>query len=158
MAESFKELTGGILIYRNRGYLVLYRGKKFLSQEVAEALVEQKKFVRSLQDEEEEAPLREGSSALIVPSIELCYELISAGALGETLDATRKWEKKLDDGHHAEKVKHEVENLRHENLIRKLERKLVFSERKILKAEHGLAKVEKCLQPARAERRVRKHN
>ncbi|KAF8051328.1 hypothetical protein N665_1745s0007 [Sinapis alba] len=139
MAEDFKKLTGGILLYRNKDYLVLYRGNKFLSREVAEALVEQEKFVRSL---------REGSSALIIPSTEFSYELISAGILGETRDVTGKLGNNLDGGHHAEKEKHEVEDLRHENLVRKLERKLVFSEKNLLKVERGLAKVEKCLQPA----------
>ncbi|KAG2306682.1 hypothetical protein Bca52824_026430 [Brassica carinata] len=149
MAEDLKKLTGGILLSRNKDYLVFYRGKNFLSREVADALVEQEKFVRSLQDEEEEARLRGGSSALIVPSTEPANKLVSAGTLGETLDATGKWGKNLDDdGHHAEEVKHEVEKLRHENLVRKLEKKLAFAERKLLKAERGLAKVEECLQPA----------
>lgn len=121
-----QKLTGGILLSRNKDYLVFYRGKNFLSREVAEALVEQEKFVRSLQDEEEEARLR-GSSALIIPSTEPTSKLVSAGTLGETLDATGKWGKNLDDGHqHAEEVKHEVEKLRHENLVRKLEKKLAF--------------------------------
>ncbi|CAH8382125.1 unnamed protein product [Eruca vesicaria subsp. sativa] len=147
MAEDLKKLTGGILLSRNKDYLVFYRGKNFLSREVAEALVEQERFVRSLQDEEEEARLR-GSSALIVPSTEPTNKLTSAGTLGETLDATGKWGKNLDDGHHAEEVKHEVEKLRHGNLVRKLEKKLSFAERKLLKAERALAKVEECLQPA----------
>ncbi|KAL0702469.1 hypothetical protein Bca4012_058591 [Brassica carinata] len=146
MAEDFKNLTGGILPSRNRDYLVLYGENNLLSREVAEALVEQERFVRSLQDEKEEARLREGSSALIVPSTEPSHEIVSAGTLGETLDVTSKWGKNLDDVHHAEKVKHE--NLRQENLVRKLERKLVFAERKLLKAERGLAKEENCLQPA----------
>ncbi|CAF2099124.1 BnaA05g16660D [Brassica napus] len=148
MAEELKKLTGGILLSRNKDYLVFYRGKNFLSREVAEELVEQEKFVRSLQDEEEEARLRGSSSALIVPSTEPSNKLVSAGTLGETLDATGKWGKNLDDGHHAEEVKHEVEKLRHENLVRKLEKKLAFAERKLLKAERGLAKVEECLHPA----------
>lgn len=97
-----------------------------MSREVAEALVEQEKFVRSLQDEEEEARLRGSSLALIVPSTEPSNKLVSAGTLGETLDATGKWGKNLDDGHHAEEVKHEVEKLRHEKLVRKLEKKLAF--------------------------------
>ncbi|KAF8107741.1 hypothetical protein N665_0117s0013 [Sinapis alba] len=100
MAEDFKKLTGGILLYRNKDYLVLYRGNNFLTREVAEALVEQEKFVRSL---------REGSSALIIPSTEFSYELVPASILGETRDATGKLGNNLDGGHHAEKEKHEVE-------------------------------------------------
>ncbi|KAG2306687.1 hypothetical protein Bca52824_026435 [Brassica carinata] len=148
MAEDLKKLTGGILLSRNKDYLVFYRGKNFLSREVADALVEQEKFVRSLQDEEEEARLRGGSSALIVPSTEPANKLVSAGTLGETLDDWQVGKNLDDDGHHAEEVKHEVEKLRHENLVRKLEKKLAFAERKLLKAERGLAKVEECLQPA----------
>ncbi|CAH8390870.1 unnamed protein product [Eruca vesicaria subsp. sativa] len=123
---DFKKLTGGILLSRNKAGLVLYRGSNYFSREVAEALVEQEKFVRSLQDNEEEACLREGLSALIVPS---------------------NWGINLNDGH-AKEVKHEVKKLRHKNLVRKLEKKFVFAERKLLKAERDLAKVEECLQPA----------
>ncbi|AEE76712.1 CRM family member 3A [Arabidopsis thaliana] len=147
MAEDLKKLTGGIMLSRNKDFLVFYRGKNFLSREVADALVEQERFVRTLQDEEEQARLR-GSSALIVPSTEPANKLVSAGTLGETLDATGKWGKNLDDDDHSDEVKQEVEILRHENLVRKLERKLAFAERKLLKAERGLAKVEVCLKPA----------
>lgn len=87
--------------------------------------MEQERFVRSLQDEEEQARLR-GSSALIVPSSEPTNKLVSAGSLSETLDATGKWGKNLDDDHHAKEVKHEVKKLRHETLVRKLEKKLAF--------------------------------
>ncbi|KAL1192709.1 CRM-domain containing factor CFM3A, chloroplastic/mitochondrial [Cardamine amara subsp. amara] len=147
MAEDLKKLTGGILLSRNKDFLVFYRGKNFLSREVAEVLVEQERFARNLQDEEEHARLR-GSSALIVPSIEPAYKLVSAGTLGETLDAAGKWGKNLDDDDQSEEVKQEVEILRHENLVRKLERKLAFAERRLLKAERCLAKVEECLKPA----------
>ncbi|XP_019083969.1 PREDICTED: CRM-domain containing factor CFM3A, chloroplastic/mitochondrial [Camelina sativa] len=147
MAEDLKKLTGGIMLSRNKDFLVFYRGKNFLSREVADALVEQERFARTLQDEEEQARLR-GSSALIVPSNEPANKLFSAGTLGETLDATGKWGKNLDDDDHSDEVKQEVEILRHENLVRKLERKLDFAERKLLKAERGLAKVEACLKPA----------
>ncbi|CAN6898107.1 unnamed protein product [Brassica oleracea] len=97
MAEDFKKLTGGILLYRNKDYLVFYQGKNLLLREVTEALVEQEKFVKSLQNKEEEARLREGSSALIVTSTEPSNELSRTDTLGETLDTTGKWVMKLDD-------------------------------------------------------------
>uniref|UniRef100_M4F7D4 CRM domain-containing protein n=1 Tax=Brassica campestris TaxID=3711 RepID=M4F7D4_BRACM len=147
MAEDFEKLTGGILLSRNEDGLVFYRGKNFLSREIDEALVEQEKLVRSLQ-EEEEARLEEGSSALIVISTEPSNELVYAGTLGKTRDLTSKWGMNLNDGHHAEEVKHEVKELRHKNLVRKLEKKFVIAERKLLKAERGLVKVEEYLQPA----------
>ncbi|CDY70711.1 BnaAnng34720D [Brassica napus] len=89
MAEDFEKLTGGILLSRNEDGLVFYRGKNFLSPEIDEALVEQEKLVRSLQ-EEEEARLEEGSSALIVISTEPSNELVYAGTLGKTRDLTGK--------------------------------------------------------------------
>lgn len=113
------------MLSRNKDFLVFYRGKNFLSRDVAEALLEQERFVRNLQDEEEHARLR-GSSALIVPHIEPANKHVSAGTLGETLDATGKWGKNLDDDDHSEEMKQEVEILRHENLVRRLERKLAF--------------------------------
>ncbi|KFK39595.1 hypothetical protein AALP_AA3G264500 [Arabis alpina] len=147
MAEELKKLTGGILLSRNKDFLVFYRGKNFLSREVAEALVEQGRLARTLQDEEEQARLR-GSSAQIVPSIQPTNKLVSAGTLGESLDAAGKWGKNLDDDNHSAEVKQEAEKLRHANLVRKLEKKLAFAETKLLKAERGLAKVEECLKPA----------
>ncbi|KAM0944021.1 putative RNA-binding, CRM domain, CRM-domain containing factor CFM3, YhbY-like superfamily [Dioscorea sansibarensis] len=40
MAEEIKKMTGGTLLSRNKDYLVFYRGKSFLSLEVAEMLLE----------------------------------------------------------------------------------------------------------------------
>ncbi|MBA0813128.1 hypothetical protein Gohar_027008, partial [Gossypium harknessii] len=119
MAEDLKKLTGGILLSKNKDFLVFYRGKNFLSADVAEALLERERFAKSLQDVEEQARLR--VSAL--------------------------WGKRLDD-HHKEKVLKEAEILRHANLVRKLEKNLAFAERKLLKAERALSKVEDYLKPA----------
>ncbi|XP_010532602.1 PREDICTED: CRM-domain containing factor CFM3A, chloroplastic/mitochondrial-like [Tarenaya hassleriana] len=147
MAEDLKRLTGGMLLSSNKDFLVFYRGKDFLSREVAEALQEKERLAKSLQDEEEEARLR-ASSGLIAPRVEPNQEPVAAGTLGETLDATGKWGKDLDNDDHVEEVKQEVEKMRHANLVRKLERKLAFGERRLLKAERELAKVEAFLKPA----------
>ncbi|KAG7547606.1 RNA-binding CRM domain [Arabidopsis suecica] len=174
MAEDIKRLTGGMLLSRNKDFLVFYRGKSFLSLEVAEALMEKERLVRTLQDEEEQARLRASSalvvpsikanqnlartlqdeeeharpSALVVPSTKANQNLVSAGSLGETLDATGKWGKNLDNDDHVEEMKQEVEKVRSAKLVRKLERKLAFAEKKLLKAERALAKVEESLKPA----------
>ncbi|KAE8664549.1 transcription factor bHLH92-like [Hibiscus syriacus] len=145
MAEDLKKLTGGMLLSRNKDFLVFYRGKNFLSADVAEALSERERTAKSLQDEEEQARLR--ASALFVPSTEVTEQSGAAGTLGETLDADARWGKTLDD-HHKEKVMKEAEMLRHANLVRKLEKNLAFAERKLLKAERALSKVEVYLKPA----------
>ncbi|KAA0049302.1 hypothetical protein IC582_012634 [Cucumis melo] len=148
MAEEIKKLTGGILLSRNKDFLVFYRGKSFLSPEVTEALLERERLAKSLQDEEEQARLK--ASALVVPGIEKTEQSGTAGSLEETLDADAKWGKALDDKH-KENVMREAEQLRHTDLVRKLERKLAFAERKLVKAEQALFKVEAFMTPAKRQ-------
>lgn len=148
MAEEIKKLTGGILLSRNKDFLVFYRGKNFLSPEVTEALLERERLAKSLQDEEEQARLR--ASALVVPGIEKTEQSGTAGSLEETLDANAKWGKPMDE-HHKEKVMREAERLSHTDLVRKLERKLAFAERKLVKAEQALSKVEAFLTPTKRQ-------
>ncbi|GFP95874.1 chloroplastic group iia intron splicing facilitator crs1 chloroplastic [Phtheirospermum japonicum] len=146
MAEDLKRLTGGMLLSRNKDFLVYYRGKNFLTPDVAEVLLEKERLAKSLQDKEEQARLR-ASSALVAPSSETIGESRTAGTLKETLDADSRWGKQLDDDH-KEKVMREAEALRHANLVRKLEKKLAFAERKLRKGERALSKVEESLNPA----------
>lgn len=116
-------MTGGVLLSRNKDFLVFYRGKNFLSPEVTEALLERERLAKSLQDEEEQARLR--ASAMVIPQIDEPDRSRIAGTLGETLDANAKWGKKLDD-QHKKNVMQEAEIIRHANLVAKLERKLAF--------------------------------
>lgn len=148
MAEEIKKLTGGMLLSRNKDFLVFYRGKNFLSPEVTEALLERERLAKSLQDEEEQARLK--ASALVVPGIEKTEQSGTAGSLEETLDADAKWGKQLDD-QHKEKVMRDAERLRHADLVRKLERKLAIAERKLVKAERALSKVEAFMTPAQRQ-------
>ncbi|XP_015887836.3 CRM-domain containing factor CFM3A, chloroplastic/mitochondrial [Ziziphus jujuba] len=148
MAEDIKRLTGGVLLSRNKDFLVFYRGKNFLSPEVTEALLERERLAKSLQDEEEQARLR--ASAMVIPQIDEPDRSRIAGTLGETLDANAKWGKKLDD-QHKKNVMQEAEIIRHANLVAKLERKLAFAERKLMRAEKALSKVEEFLKPAHTQ-------
>jgi len=118
-----QKLTGSVLLSRNKDFLVFYRGKNFLSPEVAEALLEKETLAKSLQDEEEVARLR--ASTWVLPSVELTDASGTAGTLGETMDANAKWGKRLDD-RDRKKVLWEAEVQRHANLVRKLESKLGF--------------------------------
>ena len=118
-----QKLTGGSLLSRNKDFLVFYRGKDFLSSEVAEALLEKERLAKALQDEEEHARLR--ASTMVTPNVEINNESGTAGTLEETLDANTRWGKILDD-RDKEKVMREAEVLRHADLVRKLEKKLAF--------------------------------
>ncbi|KAL9684231.1 hypothetical protein QQ045_021666 [Rhodiola kirilowii] len=148
MAEDLKRLTGGILLSRNKDFLVFYRGKSFLSRDITEALLERERLAKELQDEEEQARLR--ATASVTSSIGITELPGTAGTLGETLDADARWGKKLGP-REKEKVSREAEILRHADLVRKLDRKLAFSERKLMKAEKALSKVEEFLKPAERE-------
>ncbi|KAK4258098.1 hypothetical protein QN277_007594 [Acacia crassicarpa] len=145
MAEEIKRLTGGILLSRNKDFLVFYRGKNFLSADVAQTLLEREKLVKALQDEEEQARLR--ASSLVVEPNGTSTQSGETGTLGETLDADAKWGKRLDDCHE-ENMKRELELLHHAKIVKKLERKLAFAERKVMRAERALGKVEESLKPS----------
>lgn len=53
MAEEIKNLTGGVLLLRNKYYIVIYRGKDFLPPSVAAALTERQELAKQIQDVEE---------------------------------------------------------------------------------------------------------
>ncbi|MED6109773.1 Chloroplastic group IIA intron splicing facilitator CRS1 [Stylosanthes scabra] len=145
MAEEIKKLTGGVLLSRNKYFLVFYRGKNFLSAEVTQALKERERMAKAMQDEEEQARLR--ASSLVLPTINNSEISAEAGTLGETLVADAKWGKTLDE-HHKQKVMREIELLRHAKVVNKLERNLFLAERKVMRAERALMKVESSLQPS----------
>ncbi|KAG8090583.1 hypothetical protein GUJ93_ZPchr0011g28938 [Zizania palustris] len=143
MAEDIKRLTGGVMLSRNNDFIVFYRGKDFLSSELAEALLERERLGKSLQDEEQ-ARLNAVSSfssraeALVEPTV--------AGTLGETLEANSKYGNKLGENYE-DKMTRTVEAARHVDLVRKLDWKLSHAEKKIAKAERVLGKVETALKP-----------
>uniref|UniRef100_A0A6V7QU04 CRM-domain containing factor CFM3, chloroplastic/mitochondrial n=1 Tax=Ananas comosus var. bracteatus TaxID=296719 RepID=A0A6V7QU04_ANACO len=144
MAADIKKLTGGTILSRNKDFIVFYRGKDFLSREVAEALLERERLAKALQDEEEQARLRAASS--VCSDIETVGEPGAAGTLKETLEADAKYGSKLVDDH-VNKMRRAAEMARHAELVRKLEWKLSLAQRKIMKAEKALAKVEESLKP-----------
>ena len=76
-------MTGGILLLRNKDFLVFYRGKTFLSPDVTEALLERETLAKSLQDEEDQAWLR--ASAFIIPRVEITEQSGIAGTLGDVI-------------------------------------------------------------------------
>ncbi|CAN1785458.1 CRM-domain containing factor CFM3A, chloroplastic/mitochondrial [Linum perenne] len=145
MAEDIKKLTGGILLSRNKDFLVFYRGKNFLSPDVSEVLLEREMMAKSLQDEEEQARLR--ASAFVIPSDHRIEQVGTTGTLEETMDANSRWGTRLDDLHKA-KIMKEAEVVRHTDIARKLERKLRFAEQRLMKAEQTLSKVEDNLKPS----------
>ena len=57
-------LTGGVLLARDREYIVLYRGKDFLPKAIQEALKERDRMASALQVEEEKVRVSSRSKAI----------------------------------------------------------------------------------------------
>ncbi|TVU03064.1 hypothetical protein EJB05_51392, partial [Eragrostis curvula] len=143
MAEDIKKLTGGVMLSRNNDFIVFYRGKDFLSSELAEVLLERERLAKSIQDEEQ---ARLNAASFISASSEAYVQPTVAGTLGETLEANSKYGNKLDENH-AEKMTRTIEAAKHADLVRKLEWKLSLAQKKMEKAERVLGKVEAALNP-----------
>lgn len=144
MAEDLKKLTGGVMLSRNNDFVVFYRGKDFLSSELAEVLLERERSMKSLQDEEQARLDRTPSFA---SSTEAFIEPSVAGTLEETLEANSKYGNKVDENH-MDKMTKTVEAAKHADVVRKLEWKLSLAEKRIAKAERVLGKVETALKPS----------
>ncbi|KAG1346340.1 CRM-domain containing factor CFM3, chloroplastic/mitochondrial [Cocos nucifera] len=144
MAEEIKKLTGGILLSRNKEYIVFYRGNDFLTPSVRDVLIEKEKLAAIQQDEEEVARIRASS---IVSNANGNKAPLVAGTLAETLEAKIRWGNPLSS-EDREKMRKDLDLDKHVSLIRYLQRKLFFAKAKVRKAEGALAKVQEFLKPA----------
>uniref|UniRef100_A0ACD5WWF6 Uncharacterized protein n=1 Tax=Avena sativa TaxID=4498 RepID=A0ACD5WWF6_AVESA len=143
MAEDIKKLTGGVMLSRNNDFVVFYRGKDFLSTELADALLEREKSMNALLDEEQ---ARLNPRLSFASSTKAFVEPTVAGTLGETLEANSQYGNELDENH-MDKMTRTVEAAKHADLVRKLEWKLAIAEKRIAKAQRVLGKVESGLKP-----------
>ncbi|KAM3274999.1 hypothetical protein ACQJBY_043773 [Aegilops geniculata] len=145
MAEEIKKLTGGVLVSRNKEYIIFYRGNDFVTPKVRKVLVEQQQHAITQQEQEELARLR--ASASITPIPKALKNPLVAGTLAETREATSRWGDSLND----ELRKKENNRLilaRHTSLLKNMKRKLILAKTKVAKAEMALAKVQEYLSPA----------
>lgn len=58
MADELKSLTGGVLLLRNKFFIILYRGKDFLPGQVANVIVDREIALRKCQTNEEGARMK----------------------------------------------------------------------------------------------------
>nr|XP_010924281.1 CRM-domain containing factor CFM3, chloroplastic/mitochondrial [Elaeis guineensis] len=142
MAEELKKLTGGILLLRNKYYIVIYRGKDFLPTSVASALSERQELTRNIQDLEEKARNRMvgeshadglGAHALV-------------GTLAEFQEAEARWGRNVSAEEY-EAMKEEASRSERAKLFKKIEHKLHIAQAKKLRAERLLAKIEASMVP-----------
>ncbi|KAG8049602.1 hypothetical protein GUJ93_ZPchr0009g361 [Zizania palustris] len=145
MAEELRKLTGGVLLSRNKEYIVFYRGNDFITPKVRKVLVEKQDQAITQQNEEELARLKASASIRVIPK-ELQNPLV-AGTLTETKEAESRWGDPLNH-ELREKEKNRLVLAKHTSVLRNLRRKLFLAKTKVTKAEIALAKVQEVLSPA----------
>lgn len=144
MAEEIKDLTGGVLLLRNKYYIVIYRGKDFLPTSVAAALSEREELTKHIQVVEEK--VRTGGAEAI-PSGEDGVGQPLAGTLAEFYEAQARWGREISAEEH-EKMIEEASRAKSARVVKRIEHKLALAQAKKLRAERLLAKIEASMIPA----------
>lgn len=143
MAEELKSLTGGVLLLRNKYYIVIYRGKDFLPTSVASTLSERQELTKEIQDVEEKVRSR-GLEAAQSSSDKV---QAPAGTLAEFYEAQARWGRDISH-EEREKMVEEASRAQHARLVKRIEHKLAVAQAKKLRAERLLAKIEVSMVPS----------
>jgi RNA-binding protein YhbY len=148
MAEELKRLTRGVLVSRNKEYIVFYRGNDFMPPAVAEALTErQKEITEVLQAKEDQAREMASTRATLTSQAKSPKTQLLAGTLAETIAASSRWAPNASSVD-IEELKRESASIKRAALIRDLELRLLYGKQKLRRAERDLAKVQKDLDPS----------
>lgn len=142
MSEELKRLTGGILLLRNKYYIIIYRGKDFVPPTVATALAERQELTKDIQDVEERARSNIAGES-IVDKVE-GHAL--AGTLAEFREAQARWGRTISPKER-EEMKEAASRAVNARLLRKVEHKLSMADAKKLRAEKLLSKIEASMVP-----------
>lgn len=110
-------LTGGVLLLRNKYYIIFYRGKDFVPPIVAAALAERQELTKQIQNVEEQtrcgpaeaAPLTTGGQAV-------------AGTLAEFYEAQARWGREIS-AEEREKMLKEAAMAKTARVVKQLEHK-----------------------------------
>ncbi|KAL8260192.1 hypothetical protein R6Q59_028145 [Mikania micrantha] len=146
MAEELKKLTGGVLLLRNKYYIVIYRGKDFVPTSVATALAERQEMTKEIQDAEEK--VRNGAVEPAAASVEHGH-VAFAGSLAEFYEAQAQWGREKTTEEY-EKMLVEASKTKITRVVKKLEHKLFIAQSKRSKADKELAKIRESWLPAGA--------
>ncbi|CAN1265501.1 CRM-domain containing factor CFM3, chloroplastic/mitochondrial [Linum perenne] len=177
MADELKQLTGGVLLLRNKYYIVLYRGKDFLPESVAAELAERQEITKQIQDTEEKlrikleaaasaasveedsnlvvatnlskasASVEEDSNLVVASPSKEGDETALAGTLAEFYEAQARWGREMST-EEREKMVEEASKDRTARIVRRIEHKLYAAQAKKLRAEKLLSKIEASMVPA----------
>ncbi|XP_071901813.1 CRM-domain containing factor CFM3, chloroplastic/mitochondrial-like [Coffea arabica] len=142
MADELKSLTGGVLLLRNKYFIVMYRGKDFLPPSVATALAERQEMTKQSQTVEEEAKIGPSNTAPVGQGGEPL-----AGTLAEFYEAQARWGREISR-QDRETMIEEASRSKTARVVKRLEHKLAIAQAKKLKAERLLAKMVSSWIPA----------
>ncbi|XP_004300521.1 PREDICTED: chloroplastic group IIA intron splicing facilitator CRS1, chloroplastic [Fragaria vesca subsp. vesca] len=143
MAEELKALTGGVLLLRNKYYIVIYRGKDFVPTTVATALAERQELTKQVQDVEEIVRIKPIDAA--ASSTEEGQAL--AGTLAEFYEAQARWGREIS-AEERKKMIEEDSKAKMARRAKRIEHKLGVAQAKKLRAESLLNKIESAMLPA----------
>ncbi|XWS47609.1 hypothetical protein CRYUN_Cryun14cG0166800 [Craigia yunnanensis] len=144
MAYELKNLTGGVLLLRNKFLIIFYRGKDFLPQGVANLVVEREMALRRCQLIEESARVKVAETFQVAD--EPLAKISTIGTLSEFQDIQTKFGDLEKENNELEiQLEAQKENLERE--LRNQERKLSILNIKIGKSAKELAKLNSSWQP-----------
>ncbi|VVA99682.1 unnamed protein product [Arabis nemorensis] len=148
MAEELKRLTRGVLVSRNKEYIVFYRGNDFMPPAVAEAFTErQKEITEVLQTKEDQVREMASTRVTLTSQVKSPKTQLLAGTLAETIAASSRWAPEASSVD-IEELKRESASIKRAALIRDLDLRLLCAKQKLRRAEKALAKVQKDLDPS----------
>ncbi|KAK9041226.1 hypothetical protein V6N11_016337 [Hibiscus sabdariffa] len=145
MATELKNLTGGVLLLRNKFLIILYRGRDFLPQGVANLVTEREMALRRCQLIEEGARVRVAETFRVAN--EPLAKTSTVGTLSEFQDFMTKYGG-LEKENNELEIQMEAQKEHLERELRNQERKLSILNGKIEKSAKKLAKLNSSWQPA----------
>lgn len=110
-------LTGGVLLLRNKYYIIFYRGKDFVPPTVAAVLAERQELTKQIQDVEEQT--RSGP-AKVAPLITDGQAV--AGSLAEFYEAQARWGREIS-AEERERMLKEAAMAKMARVVKRLEHK-----------------------------------
>ncbi|KAK4755164.1 hypothetical protein SAY87_008921 [Trapa incisa] len=141
MANELKRLTGGVLLLRNKFYIIFFRGKDFLPGRVATSVAERELKLKEFHLHEEDARLRASESILLADEPSPISS--QSGTLSDFHRIqTEHWDLELGNKEVNIQVEAEIETLKkeltkQEHRLFILKSKLSISEKQLLKLNSG---------------------
>lgn len=111
-----QNLTGGTLLLRNKYYIVIFRGKDFVSTGVAAVLAERQELAKQVQDVEEKVRCEAVDAT---PSASTAQ----AGSLAEFYEAQARWGREIS-AEEREKMMEEASKAKSVKLVKQIEHKI----------------------------------